>query len=62
MIMFYLNHLPLTSQFFPSPSFNCFLSTITKLKDPTHFKEAVKYSYWVEAMNKDLEALEINDT
>lgn len=44
------------------PTFFCFLSKITNSKDPISFKEAVSQSQWVVAMNKELEALEKNDT
>lgn len=45
-----------------SPVFSCFMSQITKHKEPRHFKEAVQSEKWVKAMNEELDALEINET
>ena len=42
--------------------FHCFMSILTKESDPVYFKHAVKHSHWVTAMNKELDALEQNDT
>lgn len=42
--------------------FHCFLSYVTENKDPIHFKQAVVDEGWVEAMNTELAALELNQT
>uniref|UniRef100_A0A803MRT6 Retrotransposon Copia-like N-terminal domain-containing protein n=1 Tax=Chenopodium quinoa TaxID=63459 RepID=A0A803MRT6_CHEQI len=36
--------------------FNCLLSSLTKETDPIHFKDVVKHSHWVKAINSELEA------
>lgn len=42
--------------------FACFLTSLTAHTDPTSFKQAIKYSHWIDAMNCELEALERNGT
>lgn len=44
------------------PTFHCFLSNISHNQDPVHFKDAVTQTHWVQAMNAELEALELNKT
>lgn len=43
-------------------TFICFLAHITSNPEPTFFKHDVTYPHWVEAMNRELDALEKNDT
>lgn len=45
-----------------SPSFSYFLATIIPQTDPLYFQQAIKIPQWVEAMNVELEALEVNQT
>lgn len=45
-----------------NPTFNCFLSTLTKTTDPILFKDAIQHNYWIDSMNQELEALERNET
>ncbi|CAO2825263.1 unnamed protein product [Amaranthus hypochondriacus] len=45
-----------------TPPFTCFLSTISTQQDPVHFKEAIQYPHWIQAMNEELQALEENAT
>lgn len=42
------------------PSFAYFLTALTTVADPVTFKKVVQYSYWVDAMNCELEALKRN--
>ncbi|XP_074347279.1 uncharacterized protein LOC141686120 [Apium graveolens] len=44
------------------PEFTCLLVELNKSADPVIFKEAVKHECWINAMNSELEALELNDT
>lgn len=44
------------------PMFSAFLSSITPHQDPVHFKEAVRQQCWLQAMEKELRALEDNET
>lgn len=44
------------------PNFKCFLSSLTTNNDPVKFSQAVTDANWVNAMNAELEALELNDT
>jgi len=39
-----------------------FLAAITKVTEPRHYHETVKDPQWREAMAKDMQALEKNDT
>lgn len=39
-----------------------FLQKIFKTQDPTYFKEAIKHPHWIEAMHKEIKALEDNET
>lgn len=39
-----------------------FLTAITKNNEPKHFKQAVKDVRWVEAMKREIQALEENET
>lgn len=39
-----------------------FLQNICKTQDPTYFKEASKHPHWIEAMHKEIKALEDNGT
>lgn len=43
-------------------NFHCFLTSVTTNLDPTSYKQAVKSSHWIQAMNIELEALERNGT
>lgn len=45
-----------------SKPFYCFLFTLTTTTDPTSFKIAVQSPQLVQAMNNELDALELNDT
>ena len=45
-----------------SPSFSCFLASVTKTADPVTFSQAVVHKHWVDAMNCELAALELNGT
>ncbi|KAL8144972.1 hypothetical protein AgCh_003258 [Apium graveolens] len=45
-----------------SQPFHCFLSTHTMTTNPTSFKIAVQSPHWVQAMNNELDALELNHT
>lgn len=45
----------------PKP-FYCFLASLEKNADHVTFKQASKYSHWIDAMNKELQALEDNHT
>ncbi|XP_074345088.1 uncharacterized protein LOC141684147 [Apium graveolens] len=49
-------NLPMTTQFF------CFSAKMTANIDPVSFKQALQHAHWVEAMNKELTALEKNNT
>lgn len=40
-----------------SPKFHYFLAAIVPQVDPFYFSQEVKFSYWVEAMNAELDAL-----
>lgn len=42
-------------------SFHCFLVTLSILNDPLSFRQAVTTTKWVNAMNKELEAIELNE-
>lgn len=42
--------------------FNCFLTSYTSNTDPSTFAQALKHHHWVDAMNKELSALELNNT
>ena len=44
------------------PEFNCFMSTLTIHNDPLYYKDVVKDSGRVQAMNTKLHALENNNT
>lgn len=46
----------------PTANFSCFLSHTLHSHEPTHFKEAIKHTAWVNAMNEELDALEENNT
>jgi len=39
-----------------------FLTTITVEREPIHYSEAVKDSHWRDAMQHEIEALEMNET
>lgn len=45
-----------------APEFHCLLDNLTTNPDPLHFKTAVLYDHWIQAMNLELEALEQNQT
>lgn len=47
---------PVTSRYF------CMMVSQSKIPDPIHFKDAMKHKRWLEAMNEELEALEVNHT
>jgi len=40
----------------------CYLATITKVVEPRFYHEVVKHPKWQEAMAKEIEALELNQT
>ncbi|KAL8098650.1 hypothetical protein AgCh_031421 [Apium graveolens] len=42
--------------------FHCFLSTLTSTSDPVSFKTVVQKPEWIDAMNQELDALELNNT
>lgn len=42
--------------------FHYFLASYTSQHDPTTFVQATKHMHWVDAMNKELAALEMNNT
>ncbi|XP_074356728.1 uncharacterized protein LOC141696493 [Apium graveolens] len=42
--------------------FNCFLASYTSNTDPTTFSQAIKHHHWIDAMNQELAALEMNNT
>lgn len=44
------------------PKFQCFMTSLTQTHDPTSFKIAVLDTNWVNAMNQELDALELNKT
>lgn len=39
-----------------------FVATTTKISEPTTYKQAIKHSYWCEAMGIELAALKANHT
>ena len=43
-------------------SFSCFLASITHHKDHVYFHQAVTHDHWINAMNVELDALELNNT
>lgn len=45
-----------------SPSHAAFMSQVVKIKEPTSFAQAVLDPKWIVAMNKELDALESNNT
>ena len=45
-----------------SEAYKSYLATITKIIEPRYFHEAVKDPKWREAMSKEIEALELNNT
>ncbi|XP_074267284.1 uncharacterized protein LOC141590608 [Silene latifolia] len=45
-----------------SPNHRAFLSAVTKHHEPSSFKEALQVPQWREAMQKEIEALERNNT
>lgn len=45
-----------------SPSYAAFMTKIVSTKEPSSFAQAVLDPKWVNAMNKELEALEANQT
>lgn len=51
----------MASPFLNEP-FYYFLTTVTNHQDPSSFKETVVHEHWVEAMNQELDALELNNT
>lgn len=42
--------------------FNCLLSSVTNDSPPTTYKQAIFSHHWVNAMNNELDALELNNT
>ncbi|XP_056697640.1 uncharacterized protein [Spinacia oleracea] len=50
------------TQFPLDKQLSCFLSTMIRTTDPVHFKHVVAQRHWVDAMNTELEALELNGT
>lgn len=55
------NMVQVTKQFI-KPQFSCLLASLTKTQDPVSFKQAVQHKHWVNAMNRELAALEENQT
>ncbi|KAK9087507.1 hypothetical protein Syun_029901 [Stephania yunnanensis] len=57
---------PPTFPFIHSPnitaSYKCFLAVVSNIKEPTSYIQAQYDPVWVEAMNKELQALETNGT
>lgn len=45
-----------------NPNFHCFLATHTNNTDPIRFQTAIQSAHWVEAINQELDALELNNT
>lgn len=45
-----------------NPQFNCFLVSLSNTSDPVTFNQAVQEVHWVDAMNRELSALEDNGT
>lgn len=45
-----------------SPVFNAFMAQLVKDADPISYKQALQQQEWVNAMNEELHALEMNDT
>lgn len=45
-----------------SPTYSAFMAKIVSLKEPSSFAKAILDPNWVEAMNKELHALEANNT
>lgn len=66
----YVNHVKPPSTIFISnvaitalnPNFHCFLATHTNNTDPVSFQTAIQSAHWVEAINQELDALELNNT
>lgn len=53
------------SSFIDTPlnrNFHCFLSSLATTTDPTSFKTAAQSPQWVQGMNNELDALELNNT
>ena len=44
-----------------NPTFACFVSHAMNVTEPKHFKDAIYQDMWVDAMNEELNALEINN-
>lgn len=57
-----VHHIAPNTDVHVSPQFNCFLSHLHHNRDPLTFKEGVKSTHWITAMNKELAALEENQT
>lgn len=45
-----------------SPDHNAFTTNILPVHEPVNYSQAKQYTRWVDAMNEELHALEINDT
>lgn len=45
-----------------SPTYTCFMTQALKHTEPKSFREAISKGEWVQAMNEELEALELNNT
>lgn len=44
------------------PSHQSFIANATHIKEPTHFSQSANDLQWLNAVNKELDALELNDT
>ncbi|XP_010501854.1 PREDICTED: uncharacterized protein LOC104779171 [Camelina sativa] len=55
---------PLTDYFEDNftPAHRVYLAAITDNNEPKHFKEAVQFKVWNDAMSKEVDALEVNKT
>ena len=45
-----------------SDSYKQYICAISTQDEPTSYKEAIKYPEWIQAMNEELQALELNNT
>ena len=45
-----------------SPSYFTYIHNMTAIKEPSSYSKAIKHSYWQDAMNVELKALQDNQT
>lgn len=45
-----------------SPAHHVYLSSLSNIHEPKFYQEAIQDSRWIEAMNSELQALELNHT